>query len=446
MSLNISPRQSTCSPVQFQAEGSCPSTNILPNPRLVSSTFHGDKDVPSQHLTQLFTIFAQFVDHDISLTTTYSVPDCCETPNDTERCAPIIVKNDTFFENGKCLNFVRSLIFCEELGCNTDPLNTLTAYIDGSNIYGSDSGNATSLKSFSGGGLLTSGQELLPLKNGIFKAGDSRALENPALGGMHTLFVREHNRIARLIQNKFPSWSDDQIFQHTRRIVVAEYSNIVFGEFLPQILGHSNIFPPGTTSTKYQPKIDASIANEFSTAAFRFGHTLLNGKFDRRNPTTGTLLGFYLQRFNFENDLLYKHNADFGMTSIISGLSGQAAQTFDQFITKEVTNFLFAKQIDNFFFGEDLVTRNIQRGRDHSIQPWLSYREWCGLPINDNWKIVPSDISQDKWNTLRKLYQRVADIDLFTGGLAENPVPGGTVGITFACIIRYQEFKINSSD
>ena len=134
------------------------------------------------------------------------------------------------------------------------------------------------------------------------------------------------------------------------------------------------------------------------------------------------------------------------MTSIIRGLSAQAAQTFDQFITIEVTNLLFAKKSCDFFFGEDLVTRNIQRGRDHSIQPWLSYREWCGLPINDNWKIVPSDISQDKWNTLRKLYQRVADIDLFTGGLAENPVPGGTVGITFACIIRYQEFKINSSD
>jgi len=445
-SFHKSNRQSTCTPVSFQAEGRCPSPNILPNPRLVSSTFHTDQDVPSQKLTQLFTIFAQFVDHDISLSTTYSVPDCCATPSDTERCAPITVSNDPFYPNGKCLNFVRSLIFCEELGCNTDPMNVLTAYIDGSSIYGSDSGNAAVLKSSSEGGLLSSGQGLLPIINGAFKAGDSRALENPALGSMHTLFVREHNRVAKLIQNKFPSWSDNKIFQHTRRIVVAEYSNIVFGEFLPQILGHSSIFPPGTTSTTYNPNIDPSVANEFSTAAFRFGHTLLNGRFDRRNPTTGTLLDFYLLRFNFENDVLYKQNEDFGMSSIIRGLSAQAAQTFDQFITKEVTNFLFAKQSDNFFFGEDLVTRNIQRGRDHSIQPWLSYREWCGLPTHNDWNIVPSDVRREKWNTLKKLYSRVADIDLFTGGLAETPVPGGTVGQTFACIIGYQEFTKILSD
>jgi len=387
-------------------------SSVLPNPRLVSSTFHTDQDVPSQKLTQLFTIFAQFVDHDITLAATYNVADCCATPSDTEKCAPITVSNDPFYPNGKCLNFARSLVFCEELGCNTDPMNSLTAYIDGSNIYGSNNGNATQLRSSSGGKLATSGPSLLPVVNGAFKAGDTRALENPALGSMHTLFMREHNRVAQIIQNKFPSWSDEKIFQHTRRIVVAEYSNIVFGEFLPQILGRADIFPPGVTSTIYNPNLDASIVNEFSAAAFRFGHTLLNGRFDRRDPSTGSLLDFYLLRFNFENDTLYKQNPDRGMTSIIRGLSSQSAQSFDQFLTKEVTNFLFAKQSDNFLFGEDLVTRNIQRGRDHSIQPWLSYRVWCGFPTPDDWQIIPPDITPDKWNTLRKLYLRVADIDL----------------------------------
>jgi Animal haem peroxidase len=76
--------------------------------------------------------------------------DCCQTPQDTEKCAPITVHNDPFFPNGKCLNFVRSLIFCEELGCSTDHMNILTAYIDGSNIYGSDIANATLLKAQTG--------------------------------------------------------------------------------------------------------------------------------------------------------------------------------------------------------------------------------------------------------------------------------------------------------
>jgi Animal haem peroxidase len=95
------------------------------------------------------SIFIHFIsdkeDIFISLTS-----DCCGTPQDTEKCAPVTVTNDPFYPNGKCLNFVRSLIFCEELGCNTDPMNILTAYIDGSNIYGSDVGNATLLRNSTG--------------------------------------------------------------------------------------------------------------------------------------------------------------------------------------------------------------------------------------------------------------------------------------------------------
>jgi hypothetical protein len=45
------------------------------------------------------------------------------------------------------------------------------------------------------------------------------------------------------------------------------------------------------------------------------------------------------------------------------------------------------------------------------------------LPTPDNWQVVPLGISADKWNTLKRLYLRVADIDLFTGGLAEIPGP-----------------------
>jgi peroxidase len=392
-------------------------------------------------LTQLFTTFAQFVDHDITFTAAYTVPDCCSPNSDDEECAPITVTNDPFYGASKCLNFARSIAFCEELGCSTDPLNGITGYVDGSQIYGSDSGNATQLRALTGGRLAISkiapsDSAYMPVVDGAFKAGDTRALENPALSSIQTLFLREHNRIAQLIQNRFPTWTDEKIYQHTRRIVIAELQNIVFAEMVPQILGDAMF--PLPLPTLYNPNVDASIVNEFSTAAYRFGHSLLNGKFDRRDPSTGSLLDSYLLRFNFNNDTVYKQDPGRGMTSIVKGLTAQYAQQFDQFFTKEVTQFLFSLQSDNFLFGEDLVSRNLQRGRDHSLQPWLSYRKWCGLPGVDDWNQPPQDISLDKWNTLRSLYNKVSDIDLFTGGLSERPISRAVVGPTFACIISKQ--------
>ena len=437
-------RRLSCTPTKVFANGNCPTGAVLPNPRLVSSTFHKDQDRPSESIDQLFTIFGQFVDHDLTLSSvspSYAGINCCSAgaAADTKKCAPVTVTNDPFYSN-KCLNFVRSLVFCEALGCTTDQTNSITAYIDGANIYGSDTDSATQLRSLSGGKLATSSALLMPVVSGAFKAGDSRATEHPALASMHTIFLREHNRIASLIKTAFPSATDEEIYQNARRIVVAEYQNVVFGEFLPLVIGSDSLFSPSTVSTSYDELVDASILNEFAAAAFRFGHTLLNGRFDRLEPSTGSLLDSYLLRFNFDNDGLYKQNPDWGMTAIIKGMTCQAAQSFDQFVTKEVTQFLFAKPTDSYLFGEDLVTRNIQRGRDHYLQPWLSYRSWCGCPTADDWNTRPADIDADKWSVLRTLYTKVSDIDLFTGGLAEKTVPGGAVGATFACIIR-QQFK-----
>ena len=50
-----------------------------------------------------------------------------------------------------------------------------------------------------------------------FMAGDVRARENPGLSSLHTIFVREHNRIATLIAANITQWSDECIYQFTRR-------------------------------------------------------------------------------------------------------------------------------------------------------------------------------------------------------------------------------------
>jgi hypothetical protein len=62
------------------------------------------------------------------------------------------------------------------------------------------------------------------------------------------------------------------------------------------------------------------------------------------------------------------------MMSIIRGMTQQPAESCDRNVATAVTNFLFARSSDNFALKEDLVVRNIQRARDHSIQGWAAYR------------------------------------------------------------------------
>jgi peroxidase len=115
----------------------------------------------------------------------------------------------------------------------------------------------------------------LPKFNGKSTAGDSLAREMPGLASMHAIFVREHNRICTKIQTIKPLWNDERIYQEARRIVGAEFQSIVYREYLPILLGQC--FTITAYGTTYQPNMDPSVTNEFATAAFRFGHSMIQG-------------------------------------------------------------------------------------------------------------------------------------------------------------------------
>ena len=53
---------------------------------------------------------------------------------------------------------------------------------------------------------------------------------------MHTIWMREHNRVAKLLANYNPTWNDESIFQEARRIVIAEMQHITYNEYIPNLL------------------------------------------------------------------------------------------------------------------------------------------------------------------------------------------------------------------
>ncbi|MEF8722224.1 MAG: peroxidase family protein [Candidatus Accumulibacter delftensis] len=168
-----------------------------------------------------------------------------------------------------------------------EQINEITSYLDASMIYGSDEARALALRTLGGDGKLkTSSGNLLPLNtfgldNGtggsvdptkFYVAGDLRANDEIGLTAVHTLMMREHNRLAEQIAIVNPSWDDEAIYQRARKLVGAEIQVITFNEFLPALLGDA---APSITGT-YDANSSAAILSEFSTALFRVGHTMLS--------------------------------------------------------------------------------------------------------------------------------------------------------------------------
>jgi len=112
------------------------------------------------------------------------------------------------------------------------------------------------------------GKEGCITRGGCSLVGDIRGDENIALHAMHTVWIREHNRIATELKELNPSWDDEKLFQTSRRIVGGLWQHIAYTEYIPVLTSIPKY-------TGYKPSVDPSIINVFSTAAFRYGHSLV---------------------------------------------------------------------------------------------------------------------------------------------------------------------------
>ncbi|GAA1868630.1 peroxidase family protein [Asanoa iriomotensis] len=321
-------------------------------------------------------------------------------------------------------------------------------------------------------------------------AGDVRANENVALTATHTLFAREHNRIARSLP---ASLSAEDRFQIARRIVVAEQQYITYNEFLP-VMG---VNLPAYTG--YKPSTDTTLSNEFATVGYR-AHSQIHGEFTAETQasryTSAQLDAFRAQGLEVEVDgadvaITVPLNVGFfnpgllpalGLGPLMTSLS-ESQYRNDEMIDNQLRSVLFQVPVPGnptcldgptlpacFRGVVDLGAIDIERSRDHGMPSYNQMRQAYGLPPKTSFRAItgestdtfPSGTGVDNPNSLdflstadingsptvvgeadgstsgvrrstvaarlRAVYGSVDNVDAFVGMIAEPHVTGSEFG------------------
>jgi len=435
---------------------STPAGTTRPSARAVSNALADEgavRDLSERNLSAMIYAWGQFLDHDLDLTNTatpaelFSVPvptgDAYFDPTGTGTQTIPLTRSDYDPATGASASNPRQQV------------TSVTSWIDGSQIYGSDADTASKLREHVGGRLLmtadgllprndpaTMPQGIVPMGNGnpfvaneeMFAAGDVRANENPELTSLHTLFVREHNRVAGNLAQQHPTWTDEQLYQAARNIVIGELQVITYREWLPSLMGDGALKP----YQGYNPSVNPGIANEFATAAFRLGHSMLGDDIEFLDNNGNEVAEEVSLAEAFFNPNLVSDN---GLESVLKYLASDPSSEIDNQIVDSVRNFLFGPPGAG---GLDLASLNIQRGRDHGLPDYNSLRAAYGLPKVTTFAQITSDPALQ--TELKNLYGTVNNIDAWVGMLAEDHVKGSSVGPLVQKILVDQFTRLRDGD
>ncbi|KAL1492796.1 hypothetical protein ABEB36_010982 [Hypothenemus hampei] len=451
----------------------------LPSARMVSLEIHRPYYRSDSKFSVMLAIWGQFLDHDITATALNkklngsSISCCQENLIRSPECFPVFLEqSDPFAQfNVTCMEFVRAAASPKCCLGPREQMNQATAFIDGSVIYGVDESLVNSLRTMSRGLLkmivTKNNKTLLPLSEDMndgcnreeekrkgkycFATGDSRANENLHLTSMHLIWARQHNLLANTLFELNPHWSDEVIFQETRKIIGAQMQHITYNEFLPIIIGRElmkrhHLLPiVNNNFSIYNESVDPSIANEFASSVFRFAHTLIPGIVKLLRNDTSSPEFIQMRKMLFDPFNLYDEGQ---LDGTLKGAINSSIESSDQYFSDELKSHLFERKNDplSVICGLDLVSLNIQRGRDHGLAGYTSWKEFCGLGKSTSFNDLTFIMDPSSLNNIRAVYRDVEDIDLYTGGLSEKPLKENLLGPTFTCLILDQFKRLKFGD
>ena len=457
-------------PVGYTQQTTDPFGQGWPSARHISDQIAEDMPVRAP-LSHFVTSMSQLVAHDLDLMGEFDTTACeetCDLEEFRSFCYPILVhRRDPVFGRrgdnmGQCLPLTRSVGECIQSSGNNSvftmprqQINQVTHYLDGSAIYGSTTPAMAGLRSFQCGQMRVSqragtnkgdppfifGGFLSPQGLPFFAFGDLRGNSITALMTLQTIYIREHNRLAREFASMNPCWDDERIFQEARKIVGALVQITTYEEMLPIVYGGPMFRRYIGQYKGYDPNVRGTVHNEFANAGLRFGHSLLSDSFARLDSDGNPLpIGPLGLRESFINTLQYFISG--GTDPILRGYLQDRSKASDEFVNRVFTTQFMAPTEDSL--GQDVAARDIQRGREHGFPSYRHYARLC----EERYGVAPT-FSRRSARKLRAVYGNQAfnnGMDLYMASLAEEHLDGSNIGPTHACLLAITFNDIRAGD
>lgn len=234
----------------------------------------------------------------------------------------------------------------------------------------------------------------------LFAFGGDRANSTAQTAMVNTLFIREHNRICGEIEQAYPDWDDERIFQISRNICIASLIRVVVQEYINHIAPFHFKFR-GEPNVAWTAKWNRPnwIPAEFNLL-YRW-HSLVPDKIIWGSSEYSTM------EMAFDNSKLI----NYGLAYAFETTSRQAA---GRLALHNTPDFLYEAE-----------KSSIKQGRDFRLATYNDYREVMSYPRVSSFEQITADSKVIA--ELKYLYKTVDRMEMYIGLFAEDTKINGTV-------------------
>ncbi|CCL99231.1 uncharacterized protein FIBRA_01246 [Fibroporia radiculosa] len=445
-----------------------------PNPRAVSNAFFQRKKKIYYEHTPVLLGLIEFIMHDVTYSEDSSTEFIDVSVPEDEKIFPL---NTTFrvwrteFVPGTGSSHKNS----------RENANQATTWLDVSALYGSTIEVSRALRSFDKGKLRTSPGNYLPFNSdglsmrtrpgvdvrSLFAGGDPRTNEDWIMLAIHTLLLRDHNRMCDLLAVRHPEYDDERIYQTIRLAMAAKFALIANSYQMAywQTSGNDSMpwprddgFPLyrqmyGTDALHINPVHNypwplvtkggkPMVASAEMAIVYRF-HEFIIPSFPLKDAKNRTIR----EKDLFESAFDAKGFVEAGLENVLRGIVATNIPNFKSGVDE---SFRSAGQYRGKPF--DIVTWSIVHEREQGLptfnqyfRAYNSHKPAVEVPIRQRFEDFSTD--SEAVANLKRLYKRPDDVDLVVGcQLEEKMFPGTTVPSSALIISLFSLFGLGNSD